>query len=191
MAVTTDLATLVAKRLDESAKALTTLNTLAPELARIIEVFRRAVLQGSRILTCGNGGSAAEAMHLAEELVGRYKSNRAPIGALCLNADPTALTCIANDFGFDEVFARQLTALGQSGDWLVVFSTSGKSPNILRVLEEARSRNVTSLALLGGEGGPAASRADHTIIVRGVDGAAVQEAHQAILHMMCESLEPV
>ena len=107
------------------------------------------------MFTCGNGGSAAEALHLAEELTGRYKINRAALRAISLCADPTALTCIANDFGFEQVFARQLEALGRAGDLLVVFSTSGKSPNLLRVLEVAKRLNISTLGLLGRDGGPA------------------------------------
>ena len=181
---------LITRRLEESGKALEALRSMHADLAAALALLQRTVASKGKVLTCGNGGSAAEAMHLAEELVGRYRSNRQPIPAICLNSDPTALTCIANDFGFEEVFARQVHAHGAHGDLLIVFSTSGKRPNIFRALEEGRARGVTTLALLGGDGGAAATACDRAIVVRGVDGAAVQEAHQVILHLLCESLEP-
>ena len=180
----------VEKRLAELGKALAVLHTMHEELAKAIALVRSTVRSRHLILTCGNGGSAAEALHFAEELTGRYRATRPPFRAVCLNADPTALTCIANDFGFDEVFARQLGALATPGDLLVVFSTSGKSPNILRALESAQASGVPSLGLLGAASSPAAALCTHTITVAGVDGAAVQEAHQAILHILCEALEP-
>ena len=110
---------------------------------------------GGKVLTCGNGGSAADALHMAEELIGRYRNNRRSLPAVSLCADATAITCIANDFGYDEVFARQLAGLGAKGDLLVCFTTSGNSINILRALEVARDRGVTSVALLGKDGGKA------------------------------------
>ncbi|MSR28087.1 MAG: SIS domain-containing protein [Phycisphaerales bacterium] len=190
MAHATSTQDLVSRRLAESQRALAALGSMRESLVELTQVVRDSVEAGRLTMTCGNGGSAAEAMHLAEELIGRYRSNRAPIAAICLNSDPTAITCIANDFGFDEVFARQVDALGSDGALLIVFSTSGRSPNILRALEQARSRGMRSVGLLGGDGGPAASMCDHAIVVRGVDSAAVQEAHQVILHLLCEALEP-
>lgn len=123
---------LIAKRLVHSRMALEVLESSSEVLARLVGCVTDCLSAGGTLFTCGNGGSAAEAMHMAEELVGRYRSNRPPLRANCLNADPTALTCIANDFGFEEVFARPLRALGRRGDALLVFSTSGRSPNLLR-----------------------------------------------------------
>ena len=139
--------------------------------------------------TCGNGGSAAQALHLAEELIGRYRSNRPPLRAVCLNADPTALTCIANDFGFDQVFARQCEALLTPGDVLLVFSTSGKSPNLIKALEISRTRGCTAIALLGKDGGECGVLCDQALIVAADDSAHVQEAHLVVLHLICEALE--
>jgi len=149
----------------------------------------RALLAGGKILTAGNGGSAADAMHLAEELVGRYKGNRRALGAVALNSDATALTCIANDFSFDEIYSRQIEALGRKGDVLVVFSTSGNSPNILNALDAAKRNGMVAVALLGKSGGKAKDRADHEIIIASQDGARVQEAHTLILHLWLELIE--
>ncbi|NBX25066.1 MAG: SIS domain-containing protein [Planctomycetes bacterium] len=158
-------------------------------IAKACEMLMQTLAGDGAVLTCGNGGSAAEALHLAEELTGRYRSNRPALRALCLAADPTALTCIANDFGFDQIFARQLEALGRWGDLLVLFSTSGRSANLLKALHAAKARGIATLGLLGGEGGPALPLCDHAIVVHGVDGAAIQEAHQMIMHILCEACE--
>ena len=152
-------------RLSESRKAI---DALAAQKARVntaIELLTNTLKAGGTVFTCGNGGSAAEALHLAEELTGRYKINRAALRAISLCADPTALTCIANDFGFEQVFARQLEALGRAGDLLVVFSTSGKSPNLLRVLEVAKRLNISTLGLLGRDGGPALAHFTHALVI--------------------------
>jgi D-sedoheptulose 7-phosphate isomerase len=148
-----------------------------------------ALKSGGKILTCGNGGSAAGALHLAEELVGRYNRDRRSLPAVCLNADPTLLTCIANDFGFDEVFARQVEGLGGKSDVLVCFSSSGNSPNIVRALDAARKHGVKSVALLGKGGGKAKGKADLEFIVASDDTARVQEAHTLLLHALLERVE--
>jgi D-sedoheptulose 7-phosphate isomerase len=153
------------------------------------DAMSRALAAGGKILTCGNGGSAADAMHLAEELVGRYKGNRRALASVALNSDATALTCIANDFSFDEIYSRQIEALGRKGDVLVVFSTSGNSANILNALDAAKRCGMTTVAMLGKSGGKAAGRADHEIIISSQDGARVQEAHTLILHLWLELIE--
>ena len=140
--------------------------------------------------TCGNGGSAAEALHFAEELVGRYRTDRPGIPAICLNADPTALTCIANDFGFEAIFSRQCESLLEARDCLVVFTTSGKSPNLRAALEVAAARGATTIGFLGGDGGPARNLCDVSISIPGPDSAAIQEIHQLLMHACCEQFEP-
>lgn len=181
---------IVRQRLDAAAHAVESLRGHPDDLIAIAQAVVDALSSGGQILTCGNGGSAAEALHLAEELVGRFKADRPPLRSICLNADPTALTCIGNDYGFDAVFARQCQALGRAGDVLVVFSTSGRSPNILAALETARSLGLTTIGLLGGSGGPAAELCDLRLIAPGEDSAAIQECHQVALHAICNCLEP-
>lgn len=145
---------------------------------------------GGTIFTCGNGGSAAEALHLAEELVGFYRDHdRAPRRAICLAADPTALTCIANDAGFEQVFARPLSALGRSGDILVCLSTSGNSANVVAAAETAERLGLTTIGLLGGDGGDLGEIVDHPLIVDAPDTASVQEGHLMLVHMLCEAVE--
>lgn len=177
-------------RLDGAVRAVSSIADHLPTVAAMSRDLAGAIDGGGRVLTCGNGGSAAEAMHLAEELIGRYRASRPSYAAVCLNADPTALTCIANDFGFDQVFARQVEGLGRRGDVLVVFSTSGNSRNISLALDAARARGVRTIALLGRDGGDAAGRADLSLIVPSDDTAHIQEAHQVVLHMLLEAFEP-
>lgn len=159
------------------------------EIVTVVEIIRARMLDGATMFTCGNGGSAAEALHLAEELIGRYRDDRAPIPAICLNADPTGITCIANDYGFEEIFARPVRALVRPDDILIVFSTSGNSENINRALDAARANGAMTIGFLGKTGGAALARCDHAITVPGADSAAIQEAHQVVMHLLCEALE--
>ena len=165
-------------------------------LARQQDAFERiaalavtSLRSGGKILSCGNGGSGADALHLAEELVGRYSRNRRSLPAICLNADPTVLTCIGNDFGFDEVFARQIEGLAGKEDLLVCFSSSGNSPNILHALNTAKRLGVKTVALLGKDGGEERGKADEELIVASSDTARIQEAHTLILHALLETIE--
>ena len=144
---------------------------------------------GHKVLTCGNGGSAADAMHLVEELLGCYRSNRVPLPAVGLASDPTSLTCIANDFGYGEVFARQVTALGQPGDLLVGISTSGNSVNVLNAFAAARQKGVRTIALTGRDGGRLKSESDLAIVVPSQNTARIQECHTLALHVWLEHVE--
>jgi D-sedoheptulose 7-phosphate isomerase len=158
-------------------------------IERIAALARDTLLGGHMLLTCGNGGSATDAQHLAEELVGRYRANRRAQPAVALTADSAALTCIANDFGYDQVFARQVEALARPGDLLVCFSTSGSSPNVVAALRAAQARGARSVALLGKDGGAARGLADLALVVASGDTARIQEAHLQVLHYICEVVE--
>ncbi len=151
----------------------------------LVEVLKR----GNKIITCGNGGSAAEAQHLSTELIGRFKTNRRSLPALSLNADGSALTCIANDFGADQVFSRQLQGFAQPGDCLVAFTSSGNSANIVNALQTARDLKLESLALLGKDGGQCKGLATREIIIPAQSTAVVQELHLFLLHFFCEQIE--
>ncbi len=176
-------------QIQNSLQVIGSLTAQAEAIEHIAALVRDSLLNGRKLLTCGNGGSAADAMHLAEELIGRYRSNRRPYPAICLAADSTALTCIANDFGYDQVFARQVEGLGQAGDILICFSTSGRSPSILAALHSAHARGMVTIALLGKGGGPALGLAQHEIVVASADSGRIQEAHMQIVHYICEVLE--
>jgi D-sedoheptulose 7-phosphate isomerase len=173
----------------ESAAVVGSLIGDVRTLDRMAGVLVKTLKRGGAVLAAGNGGSAAESMHMAEELTGRYRSDRKALPAIALVADGTALTCIGNDFGFDCVFSRQVDALGRPGDLLVVFSTSGNSPNLVRAVESARRRRMRVIALLGRDGGALAGRADIELVVASKATARIQEAHQVVLHLLLEAVE--
>jgi len=166
-------------------------HSLVPAVEAAGRALAERVKAGSKVLTCGNGGSAADAMHLAEEMTGRYRGNRRALPALSISADGSALTCIGNDWSFEDVFSRQVEAFGQAGDVLVVFSTSGKSPNILKALKIAKERNMLRLGALGKGGGPAISLCDHAIVVPSDDTSRIQEIHGWIIHAWLECVEAI
>lgn len=153
------------------------------------DVISNALLEGRKIMSCGNGGSACDALHLTEELIGRYKGNRKSLPGVCLNADVTAITCIGNDYGFEQIFSRQIQGIGKAGDVLVGFSTSGNSPNIIRALQEAKDKGILTIALTGGNGGSLKNIADWTIIVPSKTTARIQELHTFVLHYWLEQIE--
>lgn len=166
-----------------------TLNGNEVQLNLASSLFSKTLAEGNTIFWCGNGGSASESSHLATELVGRFKENRISLPSISLNADTTAITCIANDFGYDEIYARQLQGLSKPGDLLLVLSTSGNSVNIVRALEQARISKVHTIALLGKGGGPAKDLAEISILVPGAETARIQEVHLLIGHTLCELAE--
>jgi D-sedoheptulose 7-phosphate isomerase len=147
------------------------------------------ILGGARLLVCGNGGSAAEAQHFATELVGRYCQERRPLPALALVADGSLLTCIANDYSADNIFARQVQGLGGPGDLLVGLTTSGRSRNVIAAIVTAREQGLHTLALLGKDGGPMAGKAEREWIVPSQSTARIQEAHLLFIHAVCEYLD--
>lgn len=148
-----------------------------------------SLARGGKLLVCGNGGSAADAQHFAAELVGRYEADRRALAAIALTTDTSALTAIANDFGYDRVFARQVEALGRAGDVLIALSTSGNSPNVVLAAELARARGVGVVALTGDGGGRLAALADVLLAVPSRRVARIQEVHELCLHSLALALE--
>lgn len=178
--------------LNEAADAL---SALASDQACLstIEQFRDLILNtlrsNGKLMSCGNGGSMCDAMHFAEEWTGRFRADRAAQPALSFS-DPSHLSCIANDFGYDEVFARQVAAHGRENDVLLAISTSGDSPNILRALEEARARGVHTVGLLGKGGGAALPLCDIGIVVpHAKSSERIQELHIKVIHLVVEAVE--
>jgi phosphoheptose isomerase len=162
------------------------------DAAPVVESARTVVAalrQGGKVLTFGNGGSAADAQHFAAELVGRFEKDRSGWAAVALTTDTSALTAIANDYGFDRVFARQVEALARAGDVVVGISTSGASRNVVLGLEAARARSARTIALTGKDGGDVGRSADVHVNVPSPSAARVQEAHRTLIHAICELVE--
>lgn len=160
------------------------LNALDVAAALLADTLRR----GNKIMICGNGGSACDAAHFAEELTGRFKADRKPLAALACT-DISHVTCTANDYGFEFVFSRWVEALAQPDDSLVVLSTSGQSPNILRAIDAAKAKGVQTIALVGKSGGPCTTSADHALIFPGQTSDRIQELHMMALHAFVASIE--
>ncbi len=169
-------------------RALSQSDALRADIARGAQAISASLLAGHKVLAIGNGGSCADAVHFCEELTGRFRKDRRPLPAIAC-ADAGHITCTANDYGFDEVFSRWVTALARPGDVLVALSTSGNSPNILRALDAAANAKAHRIALLGRDGGAARTRCDLPLIVPGETTDRIQELHMLILHMIVECVE--
>jgi D-sedoheptulose 7-phosphate isomerase len=162
---------------------------LFPVVERIAQRLIEAFQAGARVYTFGNGGSSADAQHFAEELLGRFKRDRRPLPAQSLSADASVLTCIANDYSFEEVFERQVRGFVRGGDVVIGFSTSGRSANVIRGLAAAQQLGATTVLFGGGEGTPASDHADHALVVPSGETARVQEMHVLLLHLILEQVD--
>ncbi len=181
----------VARALSEHRQALDGVEAAAPDLARAAEMIATSFAEGGRLLVCGNGGSAADAQHIAAEFVGRFLTERRPYSAIALNANSSVLTALGNDYGFDRVFDRQVRAHGRAGDVLLAISTSGQSPNVLAAMDAARETGMAVVGLSGGEGGSMATRSDVCVTVSAASTPRVQEMHILLGHLLCGLVEDV
>ena len=172
-----------------AAKTLQSVVDLDSQIAKAADLIVDCLTNGKKVLACGNGGSAADAADFCTELACRFVEDRRPYPAMNLSQGGSLLTATGNDYGFEEIFARQVHAFGASGDVLIAISTSGKSKNIQRAIEEARDRKLKTIALLGRGGGSVAGIADVDLIVKGDSTTRIQEAHKFILHVLCEICE--
>ena len=168
---------------------LQSLFDLDAQVAKAADLIEESLRAGNKLLVCGNGGSAADASHFATEFVVRFTKDRPAYPAICLACDGGLLTAAGNDYGFDEVFARQVAAFGLQGDVLICLTTSGKSRNVERALEEAKAHKLKTIAFLGRDGGSTIGMADVDLLVRSESTARIQEAHQFLLHVLCETIE--
>jgi D-sedoheptulose 7-phosphate isomerase len=177
------------KSLADTVRTLEALAGIRPAVDAAAELILGTLRGGGKLLVCGNGGSAAEAAHFATELVGRYNGKRKALPAVALSSDGSLVSCIGNDFGFDQVFARQIAGLARPGDLVVAITSSGDSPNIVAALKEAKTLKVSSLAFLGRGGGRAKGLATCELLVPGTRGAAAQESHLFLIHYFCELID--
>jgi D-sedoheptulose 7-phosphate isomerase len=175
--------------LEEHRELFGRLQSVAPAVEAAAAAIVDALQGGRKLMFCGNGGSAADSQHLAAEFTGRFINDRRPLAALALTTDSSALTCIANDYSFDEVFYRQVLGLGREGDCLIAISTSGNSRNVIRAAEAARAGGMRTIGLLGRDGGKLRTLCDIPIVVPSASTARIQEAHSFIGHTLCGLVE--
>jgi len=184
-----DYASNLNRAINDLVRTLESLKNLEPEVTRATGLIEECLRAGNKLLVCGNGGSATDASHFATEFVVRFAKDRRAFPAICLASDAGILTAAGNDYGFDEIFARQVAAFGAEGDVLICLTTSGKSNNVVRALQEAKARRMKTIAFLGRDGGSTVGIADLDLLVKSDSTARVQEAHQLLLHVLCEIIE--
>ncbi len=177
------------QQLADHRELFSRLDSLLPEVEAAVGLMVAALRAGHKLMFCGNGGSAADSQHLASELTGRFINDRRPLAAIALTTDTSALTCIANDYHFDQVFSRQLLGLGRKGDCLVAISTSGNSRNVINAAEAARGNGIHTIGLLGRDGGMLRALSDIAIVVPSRSTARIQEAHSFLGHTICGLVE--
>ena len=177
------------KNLAEQINLLQAVDPLNSLVEKAASLSAQSLQSGGKLMFCGNGGSAADCQHLSAELTGRFIKDRHPLAALALSTDTSAITCISNDYSFDEVFARQVQGLGRAGDVLLAISTSGNSRNVIRAAEEARAAGISVIGLLGREGGALKELCDVAIVVPSQVTARIQESHILIGHTLCGMIE--
>jgi D-sedoheptulose 7-phosphate isomerase len=175
--------------LAETIKTFQALASIRADIDRAGKMIVATLQRGGKLLICGNGGSAAEAAHFATELVGRYAKTRRSLPAVALSSDGSLLSCIGNDFGYEQVFSRQVAGLARPGDLVVVLTSSGNSGNIVAALHEAKKMSLESIAFLGRGGGKAKGLATCDLIIPGQSGGAAQEAHLFLIHHFCELID--
>lgn len=180
---------LIRESLEEHLACAQRMEALLDPMKQSGEQLIQTVQSGSRVFICGNGGSAADAQHFSAELTGRFERERRAWPAVALTTDTSALTAIGNDYGFDQVFSRQLEALGQSGDLLIAMSTSGNSGNVRRAVAYAKANGIGTIGLLGRDGGQLAHDVDYALVAPSRRTARIQEMHILILHIWCEMLD--
>ena len=184
-----DFSSTLEQAIKGSIETLQALKRIEPQIEHAAKAIEQCLLSGNKLLVCGNGGSASDAAHFATELVVRFAKERRAYPAICLTSDGGLLTAAGNDYGFDEIFARQVAAFGLKGDLLIVLTTSGKSKNVRRGLQEAKSRKLKTIAFLGRDGGSSIGIADVDLLVASDSTARIQEAHKLLLHVLCEAVE--
>ena len=179
----------ITEQLQQLSRAATELCSLAPHIEQAAQMCLTALRSGHKIIYCGNGGSASQSQHLTAELVGRYKLNRPALPALSLTVDTSNITAIANDYSFEQVFARQLEGVGAAGDVLIGLSTSGNSRNVILAMQQAQKMGIRCIALVGAKGGEMQALAELALPVPADTSAHIQELHIAVGHLICDLIE--
>lgn len=180
---------IILKEISDHIETSKLLYDLIPEIIEFSNIVINTLKKNKKILICGNGGSAADAQHFSSELIGRFEKERKPIAAISLCTDNSAITSISNDFSFDEVFSRQITGIGATGDLLIVISTSGKSKNIINAINAAKEKNINCIGLLGRDGGLALKVTNYSITIDSNRTCRIQEIHCLIIHIICSLID--
>lgn len=176
-------------QLDDHRATASKMDALIPTVREVATLLCTAFASGGILYTFGNGGSAADAQHFTGEIIGHYKRDRRPLGAVTLSTDPTTMTCIANDYSYDDVFARQVEGLARPGDVVAAFTTSGRSPNVVAALAAAKAKGASTVLFGGGDGGPALDHADYSLLVPSTVTPRIQEMHTFMLHAISELVD--
>ena len=179
----------ILKIFSESSSLISNSSILSKEIENSVNIIVKSLSKGNKLLILGNGGSAADAQHIAAEFIGRFQKNRSSFPAISLTTDSSILTSISNDYNFDQIFKRQLEGLLNSGDVILVLSTSGNSINIINALKFAQKKNVSIIGLLGNKGGKIKKLTDISLVVNSSSTARIQEVHRIIYHIICEIVE--
>ena len=179
----------IQKRLEKTSKIILGLESIIPDINKVIEVISKCLIRGNKIILFGNGGSAADAQHIAAEFIGKFNFNRSSLPALSLTSNSSILTSISNDYSFDIVFSRQCESLVKKGDVVIGISTSGNSTNVKKGLITAKKKGAITIGLLGNKGGTIKNFVDIQIIVASSSTPRIQEAHRVIYHIICENVE--
>ena len=177
---------LISFEIDENLSIIRQLKNKIPDIKLLSEIINQALLNDKKLITCGNGGSAADSIHFSSEIIGRYEHERKGFSAISLASESSALTAIGNDYGFENIFSRQVEALGNPGDILVVISTSGNSLNLINACITAKKNNIKIIGLLGRNGGELKKLVDHDITITSKRTCRIQEAHSLIIHIICQ-----
>jgi D-sedoheptulose 7-phosphate isomerase len=173
----------------EHLKVLNSSAALEDKIIEIAHLIIKTLNKGNKIIWCGNGGSAADSMHLSAELIGRYKSNRKSLSSISLSSDNAVITCIANDFGYENIFSRQIEGVGKSDDVLVCLTSSGNSLNIIKAIKVAKSLNIKTVLISGNQGGKCSGLSDFELIIQSESTARIQEMQIFIGHIICDYIE--
>ncbi len=181
-----DINNLIDSEIDEHLAIIRLLKEKNKDIKLFSEILIGALFNKKKLITCGNGGSAADSIHLSSEIIGRYEKDRVGFPAISLTSESSALTAIGNDFGFEKIFSRQVDALGEEGDVLVLISTSGNSKNLINACNTAKNKNIKVLGLLGRNGGELLDLVDHDVTVNSNRTCRIQEAHALIIHIICQ-----
>lgn len=175
--------------ISENIETTKSIYELIPKIKKVVESLINTFNQNKKIMICGNGGSSSDSQHFSSELIGRFEKKRKSLAAISLSTDTAAITAIANDFKFEDIFSRQIEGIGRSGDTLIAISTSGRSNNILKAIRKAKSKDITTVGLLGNGGGEAIKEVDFAICINSQRTARIQEMHALVIHIICGLLE--